>query len=123
MEDKNQLFGKFTTQEKRYRSKCLKQSDVIALMGVFTGVFTKEQQAASYDYYNPYTIHDSSNSICHNQIVLANIGRVDAAYEAWKKSIDIDFGPDPGHRTAFISPMWAACGRRSYLASAVWLVC
>jgi kojibiose phosphorylase len=108
--DKSQLFGKFTTQEKRYRSKCLKQSDAIALMGVFTGAFTKEQQAASYDYYNPFTIHDSSNSICHNQIICANIGRADAAYEAWKKSIDIDFGAKPrsadGVHFANVGGMW-----------------
>ena len=108
--DKDQLFGKFTTQEKRYRSKCLKQSDVIALMGVFTGAFTKEQQAASYDYYNPFTIHDSSNSICHNQIVCANIGRAEAAYETWKKSIDIDFGAKPrssdGVHFANVGGMW-----------------
>ena len=79
-------------------------------MGVFTEAFTKEQKEASYDYYNPFTIHDSSNSICHNQIVAANIGRADTAYEAWKKSIDIDFGTRPrssdGVHFANIGGMW-----------------
>lgn len=108
--DKTQLFGKYTTQEKRYRSKCLKQSDVIALMGVFTEAFSKEQRAASYDYYKPITIHDSSNSICHNQIVAAGIGRAEEAYEAWKKSMDIDFGERPrssdGVHFANVGGMW-----------------
>ena len=114
--DRDQLFGKFTTQEKRYRSKCLKQSDVIALMGVFTESFTKEQKAASYDYYNPFTIHDSSNSICHNNIVCASLGRAGAAYEAWKKSMDIDFGAKPrsadGVHFANVGGMWQeiVCG-------------
>ena len=62
------MFGKFTTQEKRYRSKCLKQADVVALMAVFTESFTLEQKKASYEYYKPITIHDSSNSMCHHQI-------------------------------------------------------
>jgi len=108
--DRTQLFGKFTTQEKRYRSKCLKQSDVIALMGVFTESFTKEQKETSFDYYNPYTIHDSSNSLCHNQIVVANIGRAEEAYDYWKKSIDIDFGARPrssdGIHFANVGGMW-----------------
>jgi kojibiose phosphorylase len=108
--DKDKLFGFFTTQELRYRSKCLKQSDVIALMGLYTEAFSKEEMAASYDYYDPYTIHDSSNSISHNAIVLARIGRPEAAYKNWKKSIDIDFGIRPrsseGIHFANVGGMW-----------------
>ena len=108
--NKNQLFGKFTTQEKRYRSKCLKQSDVIALMAVFTEAFTMEQKIASYEYYNPFTIHDSSNSISHNQILSANVNRPKEAYNSWKKSMDIDFGTRPsasdGVHFANIGGMW-----------------
>ena len=108
--DKNKLFGFYATQELRYRSKCLKQSDVIALMGMYTEAFTKEEMSASLDYYTPYTIHDSSNSICHNAIVAACIGRPEAAYENWKKSIDIDFGQRPrsseGVHFANVGGMW-----------------
>jgi len=108
--DKDKLFGFYTTQELRYRAKCLKQSDVIALMGLYTNAFTKEEMVASYDYYNPYTIHDSSNSICHNAIVSARIGRRETAYENWKKSMDIDFGHRPraseGLHFANVGGMW-----------------
>ncbi|MBQ4313727.1 MAG: glycoside hydrolase family 65 protein, partial [Clostridia bacterium] len=108
--DKNKLFGFYTTQEKRYRSKCLKQSDVIALFGVFTEAFTREEMAASFDYYNPFTIHDSSNSLCHNTIVAACIGRPEEAYYNWKKSMDIDFGARPrsseGIHFANVGGMW-----------------
>jgi kojibiose phosphorylase len=108
--DKDKLFGFYTTQEQRYRSKCLKQSDVIALLGLYTEAFTKEEMAASYDYYLPYTIHDSSNSICHNAIVTSCIDRPEAAYENWKKSIDIDFGVKPrsseGVHFANVGGMW-----------------
>jgi len=108
--DKDKLFGFYTTQELRYRAKCLKQSDVIALMGLYTEAFSKEEMAASFDYYNPYTIHDSSNSICHNAIVAACIGRPETAYENWKKSMDIDFGLRPraseGVHFANVGGMW-----------------
>lgn len=108
--DRTKLFGFFTTQEKRYRSKCLKQSDVLALLGVFTEAFTAEEMAACYDYYNQYTIHDSSNSLCHNTVVAAAIGRPDEAYLNWKKSMDIDFGARPrssdGIHFANVGGMW-----------------
>ncbi|MCL2035140.1 MAG: hypothetical protein FWG94_10485 [Oscillospiraceae bacterium] len=108
--DKDKLFGFYTTQELRYRAKCLKQSDVIALMGLYTEAFTKEEMIASFEYYNPYTIHDSSNSICHNAIVAACMGRPGLAYENWKKSMDIDFGARPrsseGIHFANVGGMW-----------------
>ena len=108
--DRDKLFGFYTTQELRYRAKCLKQSDVIALMGLYTEAFTKEEMAASFDYYNPYTIHDSSNSLCHNAIVAACVGRPKVAYENWKKSMDIDFGVKPrasdGIHFANVGGMW-----------------
>ena len=108
--DKDKLFGFFTTQEMRYRSKCLKQSDVVALLGMYTEAFTKEEMAASYDYYKPITIHDSSNSICHNAIVSACIGRPEEAYDNWKQSIDIDFGTraraSEGIHFANVGGMW-----------------
>jgi len=108
--DKTKQFGFYTTQELKYRAKCLKQSDVIALMGLYTEAFTKEEMIASFEYYNPYTIHDSSNSICHNAIVAAYMGRPDLAYENWLKSIDIDFGLRPraseGIHFANVGGMW-----------------
>ena len=108
--DKSKLFGFYTTQELRYRAKCLKQSDVIALMGLYTEAFTKEEMEASYEYYNPFTIHDSSNSICHNAIVAAKMGRPDLAYENWLKSMDIDFGvrarASDGIHFANVGGMW-----------------
>jgi len=108
--DKEKLFGFYTTQELRYRAKCLKQSDVIALMGLYTEAFTKEEIAASFDYYNPFTIHDSSNSLCHNAIVAACVNRPKVAYENWKKSMDIDFGVRPraseGVHFANVGGMW-----------------
>ena len=108
--DRTKLFGFYTTQELRYRSKCLKQSDVIALMGLYTQAFTKEEMEASYNYYTPFTIHDSSNSICHNTIVAAVMNKPGIAYENWKSSMDIDFGERPraseGIHFANIGGMW-----------------
>ena len=108
--DKNELFGMYYSQEKRYRSKTLKQADVVALLGVFTEAFDAKEKAASLDYYWPFTIHDSSNSMCHHQIVLANLSRSEQAYDAWIRSIETDFGVQPrcsnGVHCANIGGMW-----------------
>ena len=94
-EDKTQLAGKFIHQEKRYRSKTAKQGDVIALFSVFPGAFTLQQKQVSFDYYLPFTIHDSTCSMVQHILVAADIGRPEQAYEFWKKAIDIDFGRYP----------------------------
>lgn len=108
--DRSQLFGFFVSQEKRYRSKCMKQSDVAVLLGLFSEEFSFEQKANSFDYYEPYNMQDSSNSLCHHQILAAAIQRPQLAYEAWKASIDLDFGLYPrdenGIHFANVGGMW-----------------
>ena len=108
--DRTRLFGSYVSQEKRYRSKVIKQADVLALLGVFPYQFTAEQKAASFKYYEPFTIHDSSNSMTHRQMVAADLGWADVAYESWLRSIDIDFGKLPrsndGLHYANIGGMW-----------------
>lgn len=108
--DRTRLFGYYLSQEKRYRSKVIKQADVLALLGVFPNYFTEEQKAASFHYYEPFTIHDSSNSMTHRQMVAANLNWKDEAYQSWLRSIDIDFGALPrsndGLHYANVGGMW-----------------
>jgi len=108
--DRTVLFGKHLSQEKLFRYKTLKQSDVVALMAVFPDAFDRKQKEASFDYYKRYNIHDSSNSMCHHMIVAANLGRPQEAYESWLRSIDIDFGKQPrcsdGLHCANVGGMW-----------------
>lgn len=108
--DRTRLFGTYVSQEKRYRSKVIKQADVLALLGVFPHSFSAEQKAASFAYYEPFTIHDSSNSMTHRQMVAADLGWADVAYESWLRAIDIDFGHLPratdGLHYANVGGMW-----------------
>jgi kojibiose phosphorylase len=89
--DRREPFGIFVSKERKFRSKCLKQSDTIALLAVFPESYSLRQREASFDYYDPITTHDSSNSISSHAIAAANINRPQIAYECWKKSMDIDF--------------------------------
>ncbi|MDT8389129.1 MAG: glycosyl hydrolase family 65 protein [Lentisphaeria bacterium] len=108
--DKTKPFGDYVHQEKRYRSKVMKQSDVGALLCLFSEDFTLERKKASMAYYAPYNTNESSNSMCHNMILAANIGDKKRAYDSWKASMDIDFGKRPrsvdGIHCANIGGMW-----------------
>jgi len=108
--DRSQHFGALVSQERRFRSKCLKQSDVIAMLTVFPESYSQEQKEASFDYYGPITTHDSSSSMCSHVVVAANIGRAETAYEFWKRSIDIDFGQlarsSEGLHAVNVAGMW-----------------
>ena len=108
--DKSKPFGNYVHQEQRYRSKVMKQSDVGALLCLFSEDFTPEEKKASMEYYAPYNTNESSNSMCHNMILAANIGDKRVAYDSWKASMDIDFGDNPGSvdgiHCANVGGMW-----------------
>jgi kojibiose phosphorylase len=94
-EDKSKPFGLYVSQEQRFRSKVMKQSDTVALFMVYPDAFTHKQKSVSLDYYNKFNTHDSSNSMCSQAVVACDIKRPALAYEAWQKSVDIDFGRFP----------------------------
>jgi kojibiose phosphorylase len=108
--DKTRPFGEYILQEKRYRSKVMKQSDVAALLCLFSEDFSMAQKRASLAYYAPFNTNESSNSMCHNMILAANTGNPVKAYDSWKASIDIDFGARArsrdGIHCANVGGMW-----------------
>lgn len=108
--DKTKPFGIFVSQEKRFRSKCMKQSDTVVLLSLFPTKFSLEQRESTFKYYEDINTHDSSNSMCVRMIAAANIGLKELAYECWLASIDIDFGKRPraydGLHGANIGGMW-----------------
>lgn len=88
--DKTKPFGLFISQERKYRSQCLKQADVLMLMHLFPHEFTGEQKRTTFEYYEPRTCHDSSLSYPIHSIMAARLGLNDKAYEYWKKSAFLD---------------------------------
>ncbi|BCJ98281.1 glycoside hydrolase family 65 protein [Anaerocolumna chitinilytica] len=92
--DRSRCFGEFISQEKNYRSKALKQADVLEMMMLFPKEFTKQQLEANYDYYEPITTHDSSLSAAVHGILAAHMGRITEAESFLNKVIDIDMSPE-----------------------------
>ncbi len=77
-------------QEHIYRSKALKQADVLMLMMLFPQEFTIQDLQAAWDYYLPFTTHDSSLSPGAHAIVASRLGKQQDAWLFWQKTINYD---------------------------------
>ena len=91
--DRSRPAGSQMTQERLYRSKCLKQADVLMLMMLFPDEFSDQEVQAAWDYYLPYTTHDSSLSAGTHAIVACRLKNDQSAWEFWERSSlnDLDF--------------------------------
>lgn len=123
--DRSRPYGTFVSQERNYRTKSLKQADVLMIPYLFPGTMDEETLAAHYDYYAPYTTHDSSLSCVIHAALLARLGRADEAKRLFDRalSIDLNGGAAEGIHIANCGGLWQAvvlgfCGMTpSYLAS------
>lgn len=95
-QDKSVMFGKLFSQEKNYRSKALKQADVLMLPYMFDEFMTDEELRKNFDLYFPITTHDSSLSNIIHSILLSKLGDNEKAYELFIKSIGIDLDENIG---------------------------
>ncbi|MCR5061660.1 MAG: hypothetical protein K6A89_00100, partial [Treponema sp.] len=109
--DRNDFFARQISQEKNYRSKALKQADVLLMMYLFPEDFTEEQVKAAYDYYEPITTHDSSLSAAIYGIMALKLGYEEDAERFLNKVIAIDLdenrkGAEDGIHIANCGGLW-----------------
>ncbi|RMH10152.1 MAG: glycoside hydrolase family 65 protein [Planctomycetota bacterium] len=109
--DRSRTYAAQVSQERLYRTKCLKQADVLMLMALLPHEFSDEQLAAAWRAYVPCTTHDSSLSPgVHAQVAL-RLGMYDQAWEFWKQSIGLDLdvtraGAAEGVHIAAAAALW-----------------
>ena len=94
--DRSVGFANAVSQERLYRTKCLKQADVLMLMTLFPDAFTDEECRAAWDYYLPYTTHDSSLSVGIHAIMALRLGMLDDAFDFFQKGLYKDLDVDHG---------------------------
>lgn len=109
--DRSKRLGATISQERIYRSRVLKQGDVIQLMATFPHEFDATQMRVAYDVYEPLTSHDSSLSKSMHAIVANWLGRYDEAWRMWRDTASLDLEPNE-----------AAEGIHAACAGANWLV-
>jgi kojibiose phosphorylase len=110
--DRSQPLGRTVSQERLYRSRVLKQADVVQLLALFPDRFDREQMRIAYETYEPLTCHDSSLSRSMHAIVAAWIGREDEALRMWDESVGLDLSPG-----AAAEGIHAACAGANWQAA------
>lgn len=108
--DRTKFFGQVISQEKNYRSKALKQADVLELFKMFPNEFDIETIETCFEYYTPLTTHDSSLSVSTHSIIASWLGKSDIAKEFFDRALDIDIenGAKEGIHIANCAGIWQA---------------
>lgn len=88
--DRSRSFAHQNSQERLYRTKCLKQADVLMMMMMFPCEYTDAQVRRAWDYYVPYTTHDSSLSAGTHAVVACRLGLKEEAWRFWQMSAGLD---------------------------------
>lgn len=72
------------------RSPYIKQADTLQGFYFFEDHFSKEQLEKHFDFYEPFTVHESSLSPCVHSIQAAVLGRMDQAYTFYLRTSRLD---------------------------------
>ncbi len=72
------------------RSPYIKQADTLQGFYFFEDHFTTEQLEKHFDFYEPFTVHESSLSPCVHAIQAAKLGRMEQAYTFYLRTSRLD---------------------------------
>ena len=76
--------------DKILRSPYVKQGDVIQGIWDFMDDFTSEEKKRNFDFYEQFTVHESSLSASVYSVIAADIGYEDKAVEMYERSARLD---------------------------------
>ena len=72
------------------RSPYIKQADVLQGFYFFEDHFTREELERNFDFYESFTVHESSLSPCVHSIQAAKLDKMDMAYEFYLRTSRLD---------------------------------
>lgn len=72
------------------RSPYIKQADTLQGFYFFEDHFSKEELEKHFDFYEPFTVHESSLSPCVHSIQAAKLDRMEQAYEFYLRTSRLD---------------------------------
>ena len=72
------------------RSPYIKQADTLQGFYFFEDHFSEEELERHFDFYEPFTVHESSLSPCVHSIQAAKLGRMEQAYEFYLRTSRLD---------------------------------
>lgn len=71
-------------------TRILKQADVVLMLYLFKGQFSKDVKQVNWEFYEPRTEHGSSLSACIYALVAADIGLPDWGYPYFMRTATVD---------------------------------
>ena len=72
------------------RSPYIKQADTLQGFYFFEDHFTNEELERHFDFYEPFTVHESSLSPCVHSVQAAKLNRMEQAYEFYLRTSRLD---------------------------------
>jgi alpha,alpha-trehalose phosphorylase len=81
-----------------YRKQVVKQADLVLALHLRGDVFSDEEKARDFAYYERLTVRDSSLSACTQAVVAAEVGHLELAYDYFREAALIDLD-DLQHNT------------------------
>ena len=72
------------------RSPYIKQADILQGFYFFEDHFTNEELERHFDFYESFTVHESSLSPCVHSVQAAKLGRMEQAYEFYLRTSRLD---------------------------------
>lgn len=75
-----------------YRKQVIKQADLVLAMHLRGDLFTPEEKAANFAYYESRTVRDSSLSAATQAVLAAEVGHLDLAHDYWAEVAFVDLG-------------------------------
>ena len=94
-----------------YRKQVVKQADLVMALFIGGEMFTREEKARDFAYYERLTVRDSSLSACIQAVVAAEVGHLELAYDYFAEAALLDLD-DLEHNTrdgVHIASLAGAC--------------
>ena len=88
--DRSRPLAAQVPEEELYPLKVLKQADVLALATLFPLDFDERELRRAWEYYLPFTTHDSSLSASVHSLVASRLKQSDEAWSFWLSARDLD---------------------------------
>lgn len=82
--------NQFWSWDRILRSPYIKQADVLQGFYFFEDHFSKEELKRHFDFYEPFTVHESSLSPCVHSVQAAKLGLIEEAYQFYLRTSRLD---------------------------------
>ena len=90
LDPKNLPINQHWSWDRILRSPYIKQSDTLHAMYYFPDAFTEQQKRDNYEFYEPFTVHESSLSPSVHSIIAADLKRADKSVEFYERTARLD---------------------------------